>query len=282
VRRLSLLAVTAGLVLAAPSTALAGGNPPDEGPGWPCSYVKSDDKCGDHDREGDRIEVIELAVGDENCPNGGIKVILTHDRDRDGHKYADGWGHNDRERFFICNGADGEQGPPGPIGPEGPQGPAGPPGPEGPAGDDGAPGPAGPTGPTGNTGATGTQGPAGPTGPAGPRGDTPTVNICTSRRIARWTLVLRNRVTVSNFRAQFEGVNARVTRTTYRGRRAIRVAIDMRGLHRGIYTARAVYRIRVGDGRLRRTQRVHHFRPCYGNPKGGGPESPNRFPIDIL
>jgi hypothetical protein len=93
---------------------------------------------------------------------------------------------------------------------------------------------------------------------------------------------VRRSVRVTALRATFEGVRARVRKGTYRGRIAYRVRIDMRGLNRGIYTARAVYRISVRGGAVRRGTQVHHFRPCYGNPKGGGPEGPNRFPIQII
>ena len=93
---------------------------------------------------------------------------------------------------------------------------------------------------------------------------------------------MRRNVEVRRFTARFEGVRARVTRGSYRGRVAYRVRIDMRGLPRGIYTARARYQVSVRDARFRRSSRVHHFRPCYGNPKGGGPEGPNRAPIDFL
>jgi hypothetical protein len=271
VRGLTLLAVSASLVFAAP--AMAGGDdPPDKHHPPTCGkYDKWDDPCGDRDREGDRIEIIDLAVGDADCPNGGIKVILTHMRDKDGHEYSDKWDHNDSETFFVCNGLDGEPGPAGPPGPPG---------------DDGAPGPTGPAGPPGNTGATGTTGPTGapgPAGPAGPTGATPKLPpVCTSRRLGTWTLVVRRSVSVTGLRASFEGVSARVTKGTYRGRVAYRVRIDMRGLHRGTYTARANYRISVRGGAVRRGTNVHYFRPCYGNPKGGGPEGMNRFPIQII
>jgi hypothetical protein len=56
-----------------------------------------------------------------------------------------------------------------------------------------------------------------------------------------------------------------------------RVTIDMSGLRRGVYVARVRYRI---DGQ--RSTRIHYYRACTGNPKGGGPEGPNRFPVTVL
>jgi hypothetical protein len=55
------------------------------------------------------------------------------------------------------------------------------------------------------------------------------------------------------------------------------VRIDSRGLPRGIYFGRIRYTV---DGR--RGTRHHGFRFCYGNPKGGDGEGPNRFPIDVV
>jgi hypothetical protein len=275
VRGLTTLAVTAGMMLAVPATALAGGdNPPVDYHHPPtCSkYDKWDDPCGDRDREGDRIEIVDLAVGDGNCANGGIKITLTHMRDRDGHEYSDKWDHNDIETFFVCNGLDGAPGPAGPPGEDGAPGPAGPGGPQGPAGQNGAPGSPGAPGANGSPGPAGLPGPAGPAGPALP--------TCASRRIVTWTLVVRRTVTVTNLRARFEGVPARVTKGTYRGRTAYRVRIDMRGFERGVYAARASYTIRRGNGRARNSRQVHYFRPCYG--KHGGVGTLNRFTIDIL
>jgi hypothetical protein len=156
VRGLTTLAVTAGMMFAVPATALAGGdNPPVDyhHPPTCVKYDKWDDPCGDRDREGDRIEIVDLSVGDENCPNGGIKIILTHMRDKDGHEYSDKWDHNDIEKFFVCNGLDGAPGPAGPPGANGAPGPAGPGGPAGPAGQNGAPGSPGAPGANGAPGA---------------------------------------------------------------------------------------------------------------------------------
>jgi len=82
---------------------------------------------------------------------------------------------------------------------------------------------------------------------------------------------------VTNLRASFEGVRAPVTRSTRRGRQVFVVRIDMSGLQRGIYVARVRYRI---DGR--RSTRIHYFRPCVGNPKGGRREGPNRIEVTVL
>ena len=178
-RGFTVLAVTASLMLVAPAAALAGDdNPPDKHHPPTCGkYDKWDDPCGDKDREGDKIEIVDLSVGSLDCPAGGIKIILTHMRDKDGHEYTDKWDHNDSETFFICNGVDGQDGEPGP------------PGPPGPPGDDGVPGPIGPAGPTGNTGATGAPGPAGVPGPAGPAGPAaPKPPLRTSKRTITITL----------------------------------------------------------------------------------------------
>lgn len=93
---------------------------------------------------------------------------------------------------------------------------------------------------------------------------------------------MRKRVTVRNFRASFEGVRATSRKGTRSGRVAYRVRINMRGLTKGVYAARAIYQVRVGNGVFKRRMRVHLFRPCYGNPKGGRHEGLNRLPIDII
>jgi hypothetical protein len=83
-------------------------------------------------------------------------------------------------------------------------------------------------------------------------------------------------------RASFEGVRAPTKRGTFRGRVSYRVTIKMAGLKRGIYTARVVYRVSRKGRKEHRATQVQAFRPCYGNPKGGGPEGPNRLTITIL
>ena len=58
--------------------------------------------------------------------------------------------------------------------------------------------------------------------------------------------------------------------------------INMRGLARGIYVARVRYRVSVRGREFRRATHVHYWRTCYGNPKGGGPEGMNRFPVELI
>jgi hypothetical protein len=246
----------------------------------PCANGNPTDLC-------DRVEVVAEPAG-ENCPNGGIKVIVVKgQRDTDPDRK-----NNDADdvEFFVCNGLNGL---PGAQGPQGPQGAPGPPGvnvevePAGPncpnggieltllngpsAGDDKVfyvcNGVAGPTGPTG------AQGPAGPGG-----GDAGGAPACISTRIAKWRIIIANGVRFRLLGATFEGRRARVTRTrTPRGRRMLVVRINSRGLPRGIYFARIKYRV---NGR--RSTRHHGFRFCYGNPKGAGGEGPNRFPVDVV
>ena len=144
------------------------------------------------------------------------------------------------------------------------------------------PGLPGPTGPTGPSGPSGPQGPAGPPGPAGAPGTTPELAICTSKRIARWRLVVRRGHRVRNFRARTEGRVAPVQRGVRRGRRAFRVTVNLTGLPRGIYTVRARYRISRNGGPFRRNTVIHYYRTCYGNPLGAQIEGPNRFQITVL
>jgi Collagen triple helix repeat (20 copies) len=151
-----------------------------------------------------------------------------------------------------------------------------PPGPPGDPGEPGEPGPPGPAGPTGPAGPVGPQGPAGPAGPPGAM--TPVTPACLSTRIAKWRIIIANGLRFRLISAQFEGTDARVRRSRTRGgRRMLSVRIDSRGLPRGIYFGRIIYRV---NGR--RGTRHHGFRFCYGNPKGGGGEGPNRFPIDVV
>jgi hypothetical protein len=99
-----------------------------------------------------------------------------------------------------------------------------------------------------------------------------------STRIAKWRIIIAQGVRFRLRSATFEGSPAQVTRTrTPAGRRMFIVRIDSRGLPRGIYFGRIRYTV---DGR--RGTRHHGFRFCYGNPKGGDGEGPNRFPIDVV
>jgi hypothetical protein len=249
----------------------------------------------DCDDDGDKIVVVVEPPG-ENCPAGGVKIIVFKgDHDYDYKKPSEH--HN---VFYVCNGEDGQDGEDGTDGENGtgvqvaPE-PAGencpnagvvvtPVAADGTLGDpfyvcngvDGTPGADGPTGPAG------TQGPPGVTGPQGPAGSTPQLAICTSTRIARWRLVVRRANRVRNFRASFEGVRAPVQRGIRSGRRAFRVTVDMTGLPRGMYVARVRYRVSRNGGPFRRTTKIHYYRACTGNPKGGGPEGPNTFQITTL
>jgi hypothetical protein len=93
-----------------------------------------------------------LAVGDANCPNGGVK-------------YTSAGGI-----AFVCNGLDGDAGPQGMQGLQGLAGAMGPQGLKGDAGANGATGATGATGPAGANGATGATGLAGATGAQGNQG----------------------------------------------------------------------------------------------------------------
>jgi hypothetical protein len=104
-----------------------------------------------------------------------------------------------------------------------------------------------------------------------------------SRRTAHWRLTVRKAFRVTNLRATFEGVRAPVEQGIRRGRQSFRVTIEMTGLRRGEYVARVRYRLtRTSTGQSRSRTRIHYYRPCYGNPKGGGLEGPNTNRITIL
>ena len=94
----SILAVVAlGLLLPA-ATALAD-DPPAEPPKHDECGHKPDSKCA-----GDQIIVRELPVGHPRCPAGGIAILIVRNSD-----HVKSFGEDrDRERFFICNGEDGE------------------------------------------------------------------------------------------------------------------------------------------------------------------------------
>jgi hypothetical protein len=83
---------------------------------------------------------------------------------------------------------------------------------------------------------------------------------------------------ITALRASFEGVRAKVTRSKTRGGRAVYfVRVDLRGLTKGLYVARIRYRL---NGH--RDTKVHYYRACTGNPKGGLGEGPNRFPATVI
>ena len=75
----------------------------------PCANGNPTDLC-------DRVEVVAEPAG-ENCPNGGIKVIVVKgQRDTDPDRK-----NNDADDvvFFVCNGLNGLPGSQGPQGPQG-------------------------------------------------------------------------------------------------------------------------------------------------------------------
>jgi len=162
---------------------------------------------------------------------------------------------------------------------------AGPPGAPGAPGANGQNGQNGQNGANGQNGQNGAPGATGPAGAPGAPGRSVATAVCTSSRTARWVLVVRRSVRVRNVTASFEGRRAPIRRRTLGGRVSYVVTIDATGLNRGIYTARVRYRIAnpaVNGGRERRFTKVHYYRPCYGNPKGGLREGANQFSRTIL
>jgi len=234
-------------------------------PQTPCANGNPTDLC---DEDGDGVIVVVEPPG-ENCPNGGLQLIVIHGEIDENDKTGD---HPPKppdpedDVFYVCNGEDGEDGD---DGEDGAPGPAGPPG---------SVGPVGPLGPIGPIGPIGPAGPAGPSGPAGANGVTLEADTCTSRRISRWRLVQRRNVRITNFRATVEGVPARVTRSRTRGGRVLRtIRVNLRGQKRSVYVARVRYRV---NGR--RNTKIKLFRTCIGNPLGGRAEHPNRFALTVL
>ena len=253
------------------------------------------------DHDGDKIIVVKEPPG-ANCPAGGWKIIIFSKR----HMRGDDHG---ARVIFVCNGEDGEPGLPGPPGPPGPPGQTPvvtnePPGVNCVAGGIRIVAPGESTGPEDDETffvCNGVPGVQGPPGPPGPPGTNTTVTVepeqCISARIARWRIIVRQNVRVRIVGTTFEGVRA--TRTRFRtagGRVGYRVRIDMRGLPRGVYVSRVKYRFtRVTGpaglnldpdnfGRPSRIVRrkVHYWRACYGNPKGGGGEGMNAYPVTLL
>jgi len=74
---------------------------------------------GDQGPAGVSVTSQDLAVGDANCPDGGVALTSVSGT------------------TYVCNGSDGATGPQGPTGATGPQGPIGPTGAQGSAGADG-------------------------------------------------------------------------------------------------------------------------------------------------
>lgn len=124
--------VSAALML--PASAGANENEPQD----PCAHNPTT-LC-------DHFEITVEPAG-ENCPNGGIKVIVVRG-DRDDEPELATEDENGREDpadsvFFVCNGEDGQPGAPGPPGADGvpgTPGAPGAPGADGPQGDQGLPG----------------------------------------------------------------------------------------------------------------------------------------------
>lgn len=243
-----LLGLATALTLAVPSVAMAGGD----------HHPKKD---GDHHppKHGKKVTICHIPPGN---PGNAHTITISLNALQAHLAHGDTIGACPKPEPPTEPGEPGEPGLPGLPGAPGTPGAPGLPG---------LPGPPGPPGPPGTPGTPGPQGPAGPV-PA----------ICRSKRTATWLLVVRRTVRVTNLRASFEGVSAPTRRTTVRGRQAYRVTIDMTGLPRGIYVARVRYRIARGGSASRAWTRIHYYRGCYGNPKGGGLEGPNQFTTTIL
>lgn len=282
-----LLLMAWSFIMALPAISEAGQMTPG------CDYKFASSKCDD---DGDRIVVVEEPAGD-NCPAGGVKIIVFKDDHDYDWKSTD---HSHHNVFFVCNGEDGAPGPPGAPGENGtgvtvePE-PAGANCPNGGiqvtpvasdgtlgnpffvcSGADGAPGPAGAPGPVGVPGPTGATGPRGPAGvPLRPR-------TCVSNRVGRWVLIVRKGHRVTRLRAWADGNRRRATvrrGRTRTGHVRYIVRANFRGIRRsGTYVARVRYRV---DGR--RNTKIHYFRICMGsNPLRGLHEGLNRFPVTIL
>ena len=145
------LAALAAALMLIPAVALADDPPADPPKHDDCGH-KPDAKC-----DGDQIIVRELPVGSARCPAGGIAILIRRNAEHVKEFSED----RDRERFFICNGVDGEPGPPGPPGPPGEPGEPGEPG------DPGEPGAPGEPGPPGDPGEPGLPGDPGEPGEPG-------------------------------------------------------------------------------------------------------------------
>ena len=97
-------AVVFSFALALPAVSQAGEEPPP-----PPTKPDKPKPCGDYkfashscDKDGDKIVVVKEPAG-ENCPNGGVKIIVFKD-DHDYDKRHDGDGHHNV--FYVCNGID--------------------------------------------------------------------------------------------------------------------------------------------------------------------------------
>lgn len=145
-------------------------------------------------------------------------------------------------------------------------------------GDDGEPGLPGTPGQSGAPGLPGTPGADGAPGAPGTttiieRQITPPV--CVSTRVAKLRIFVKKGSRVTNLRTTFEGVKAPLVKTSAR---EYVMTVDMRGLTKGIYAARVTAKVDPpGRERARKWLKIQKYRSCYGNPKGGKPESLNDF-----
>lgn len=229
--RLTLAGALASLALV-PALAQAGDEPKHH-PGTPCANGNPTDLCG-HGND-DQIIRVEIEDPGENCPAGGVVIIVSHKLAPEPKAVASGDPEPTtdpkpdpkpeppatvEEFFFVCNGIDGTDGE------DGPPGPPGPPGEDGAPGEPGADGAPGEPGPPGEPGA---EGPEGPQGPSGDRAD------CVFPRNARMRLPGRYQGLVgTRVRLVIAGdIQRPLIRESGSGRATIRVRT--RGIECGTY-----------------------------------------------
>jgi hypothetical protein len=263
-----------------------------------CDWKFSSHSCDD---DGDNIVVVEEPAGD-NCPNGGVKIIVFKDDSDYDYTKSD---HNHHNVFFVCNGEDGEDGEPGPPGAPGENGTGVQVEPEssgancanggikvtpvaadgslgdpfyvcnGADGADGAPGPAGPAGLPGVA------------GPPGPPGSSPSRAIRASKRVQNWDIIVRKGHRVTRLRAWVDGnrSRARVRRgRTRTGHVKYTVRANFKGIRiAGAYVVRIRYRVSINGGPPRRRTKVHFYRLGMGsNPLGGLRDDLNQHAVTVL
>ena len=234
-------------------------------PQSPCANGNPTDLC-------DGITVVDEPPG-VNCVNGGLKVTVPSKSEVTDKVYRTDPRPEPEpqvDTYYVCNGLNGLPGADGNNGVDG---------------SDGLPGTSGPVGPSGPV-TTALQGPTGPPGPQGapvPTTVPAPAPTCSSSRVATWTMFVARNHRVRNLRVTFEGNTVLpAAGRTKGGRIRYVVPIDLTGLPRGIYVARARYEVSVKGRRFVKNQHTHYFRACYGNPKGGRLEGPNRFPVELL
>lgn len=144
-------------------------------------------------------------------------------------------------------------------------------------GQDGAPGP------QGEPGEKGEQGPPGPPGTtttiirtvtvsgSAPAGGVLGQSAVSSGRVAKLRIKARAGHVVRHLRVRLEGRRQALRRV---GRGEWIATINLRGLRRGVYSARVIARV---DGA--RVTCTHLYRVLYGNPRGGKGESLNSHPV---